>query len=40
MDIGNTDNFVWNVVMSGVNLNVNSVVASGTWDIKLIIKTI
>ena len=40
MDIGNTDSFVWDVVMSGANLNVNSVVTSGTWSIKLIIKTI
>jgi hypothetical protein len=40
MDIGNTDNFVWNVVMSAADLNVNSVVASGTWDIKLIVRTI
>lgn len=40
MDIGNTDNFVWQVALNGANVEYSSVVASGTWVTKLIIKTI
>ena len=40
MDVGNTDDFVWQVAVSGIDINYNSVVASGTWTTKLIVRTI
>ena len=40
MDVGNTDDFVWQVAISGIDINYNSVVASGTWTTKLIVRTI
>lgn len=40
MDIGNTDDFVWQVAVSGIDINYNSIVASGTWTTKLIVRTV
>ena len=40
MDIGNTNDFVWQVVLSGADVNYNAVVTSGAWTTKLIIRTI
>lgn len=40
MDVGNTDDFVWQVAVSGIDINYNSIVASGTWTTKLIVRTI
>ena len=40
MDVGNTDDFVWQVAVSAIDINYNSVVASGTWTTKLIIRTV
>ena len=35
MDIGNTTDFDWDVVISGNAVKVNSVVAAGSWDVKI-----
>ena len=37
-DIGNTSGFQWDVQMSGSDINLESIVTSGVWDIKLIAK--
>ena len=35
MDIGNTTDFDWDVVISGNAVKVNSVVAAGSWSVKI-----
>lgn len=37
-DIGNTSGFQWDVQMSAGDINLESIVTSGVWDIKLIAK--
>lgn len=37
-DIGDTSGFQWDVQMSGSDINLESIVTSGTWNIKLIAK--
>ena len=37
-DIGNTSGFRWDVAVSGVDVNLNAAITSGTWDVKLIIR--
>ena len=37
-DIGNTSRFQWDVQMSAGDINLESIVTSGVWDIKLIAK--
>ena len=39
-DIGDTSGFNWKVIMSGADINLESVVSTGTWDIKLIARVI
>ena len=39
-DIGDTSGFNWNVLVSGADINLESVVTSGTWNIKLIARAI
>ena len=39
-DIGNTSNFQWDVQMSGSDINLEAIITSGTWDIKLITRII
>jgi hypothetical protein len=39
-DIGNTSGFQWDVVMSGSDINLDSIVTSGVWDIKIIARII
>ena len=35
MDIGNTTDFDWDVIISGNGIKINSVVAAGSWDVKI-----
>ena len=35
MDIGNTTDFDWDVIISGNGIKVNSVVAAGSWSVKI-----
>ena len=35
MDIGNTTDFDWDVIISGNGIKVNSVIAAGSWDVKI-----
>jgi hypothetical protein len=35
MDIGNTTDFDWDVVIAGNGIKVNSVIAAGSWSVKI-----
>ena len=35
MDIGNTTDFSWDIIIAGNAVKVNSIVASGSWDVKI-----
>ena len=35
MDIGNTTDFDWDVVIAGNGIKINSVVAAGSWSVKI-----
>lgn len=35
MDIGNTTDFDWDVVIAGNGIKVNSVIAAGNWNVKI-----
>lgn len=39
-DIGDTSGFQWNVLMSGSDINLEAIVSSGTWNVKLIARVI
>ena len=35
MDIGNTTDFDWDVVIAGNGIKINSVIAAGSWSVKI-----